>query len=336
MAKRRQSRPGRWATVTAVIVVASASYVMLSPDETARESAAPGARSGAGDIPLAMLGEPSSGELNSSADSANRVSPGRLAADQAASNSAIDFSRGLELFKLAQTRKDSLDARTQLNRALLVGLPPAQRREARERLAELAEEMIFGSRRIKGDPLVAGYVIKSGEVLVDIAKRHKVTAQLLAKINNLKDVNRIRAGQNIKLIEGPFHVEIHKSTHEMFLYLQDTFVRRFQVGLGEDGSTPVGVWKIKNKLTNPTYYPPRGGKIVLADDPENPLGERWIGLEGLEGEAAGQERYGIHGTNDPDSIGTNQSLGCVRLLNEDVEWVYDVLVMKHSRVTIKD
>jgi lipoprotein-anchoring transpeptidase ErfK/SrfK len=76
--------------------------------------------------------------------------------------------------------------------------------------------------------------------------------------------------------------------------------------------------------------------VIAADDPQNPLGERWIGLIGVSGGAVGQERYGIHGTIEPQSIGQSISLGCVRMYNEDVAQVYSYLVEKHSTVTILD
>jgi lipoprotein-anchoring transpeptidase ErfK/SrfK len=117
--------------------------------------------------------------------------------------------------------------------------------------------------------------------------------------------------------------------------LGTTFVHQFPVGLGLDGSTPRGEWRVRTKLLNPTYYPPRGGDIIAADDPRNPLGERWIALEGLSGEALGQQRYGIHGTIEPESIGREESLGCIRMYNEDVQQLYTYLVEKHSTVTIR-
>ena len=172
--------------------------------------------------------------------------------------------------------------------------------------------------------------------VVAIAKRYKITADFLARINHIADKNRIRAGQDLKVVHGPFHVQIRKHSLDMDVYLQDTLVRRYTVGLGEDGSTPTGEWVVKNKLVNPSYYPPRGGRIVAADDPENPLGERWLGLEGIAGEAIGQERYGIHGTNDPATVGHNMSLGCVRMHNRDVEILYELLVERHSTVQIVD
>ena len=56
-------------------------------------------------------------------------------------------------------------------------------------------------------------------------------------------------------------------------------------------------------------------------DPRNPLGSRWI--EWYRDGAP--TSYGFHGTNDPDSIGEAASEGCVRLLNEDVELLFEIL-----------
>jgi lipoprotein-anchoring transpeptidase ErfK/SrfK len=162
-----------------------------------------------------------------------------------------------------------------------------------------------------------------------------VTADFLAKVNGIADKNRIRVGRRIKVIHGPFRAVVVKADYRLEVYLDETFIKHYPVGLGEDDSTPAGTWKVQNKLENPQYYPPRGGQIILADDPENPLGERWIGLEGIAGEAVGQERYGIHGTIEPDSIGKNVSLGCIRMYNPDVEELYDLLVEGKSQVTVR-
>jgi lipoprotein-anchoring transpeptidase ErfK/SrfK len=121
----------------------------------------------------------------------------------------------------------------------------------------------------------------------------------------------------------------------MDIYLQDTFVRQYQVGLGANDSTPTGEWLVGTKLVNPTYYPPRGGRIISAGDPQNPLGEHWIELIGVSGAARGQSRYGIHGTIAPESIGKSESLGCIRLLNEDVAEVFTLLISKKSKVWVR-
>ena len=64
------------------------------------------------------------------------------------------------------------------------------------------------------------------------------------------------------------------------------------------------------------------------------MGERWIGLEGVKGNAVGREGYGIHGTIEPESIGKAVSMGCVRMLNEDVAFLYDLMLPGRSTVTI--
>jgi len=204
----------------------------------------------------------------------------------------------------------------------------------RAELTRLGDETVFSGRVLPGDPLVDRYVVKAGDSLAKIASQNAVTADLLAAINGIADKHLIREGQTIKVVKGPFRAVIHKKSYVLDVYVGDTFVKSFRVGLGAEGSTPTGEWRIKNKLENPTYYPPRGGVIVAADDPQNPLGERWIGLEGVSGEAVSQERYGIHGTSDPDSIGKSVSLGCVRLHNADVEKLYTYLIEGRSTVTV--
>jgi lipoprotein-anchoring transpeptidase ErfK/SrfK len=87
-------------------------------------------------------------------------------------------------------------------------------------------------------------------------------------------------------------------------------------------------------VKNPVYYSPRGEGVIEADDPANPLGEYWIGLAGVEGDAVGKESYGIHGTIDPTSIGRMESMGCIRLKNEDVAVLFSTLVEGKSTVLV--
>ena len=235
----------------------------------------------------------------------------------------------------ALARDDLIVARTHFSDALANSASAHERSTLRAELTRIGNETIFSPRLFPDDPLVERYVIKPGDTLAKIAKANKVSADLLAAINSITDKNRIRAGQAIKVIKGPFRVVVEKSTYSLDVYLDTTFVKHFRVGLGADDSTPSGEWGVATKLENPTYYPPRGGKMVAADDPTNPLGERWIGLTGLSDETHNLLRYGIHGTVEPDSIGKSVSLGCIRMYNEDAEALYSYLVEKHSTVTVR-
>ena len=114
------------------------------------------------------------------------------------------------------------------------------------------------------------------------------------------------------------------------------FITSLPVGLGKDDSTPVGAWKVLNKLKNPTYFSPRGEGIIAAGDPANPLGEYWLGLEGADAGTSDKASYGIHGTIEPDSIGKSESMGCIRLRDEDIKLVYEMLVEKESVVVVTE
>ena len=90
-------------------------------------------------------------------------------------------------------------------------------------------------------------------------------------------------------------------------------VEVFSVAVGAPNSpSPSGTFTIVNRVANPTYYHP--GKVI-APGPENPIGTRWIGLN--------QKGYGIHGTDQPSSIGYAKSHGCIRLRNADVERLFE-------------
>jgi len=229
-----------------------------------------------------------------------------------------------------------VEARTHLNEALRAGLSLPEVATARTRLAELADRTLFSKAILSGDPLVMRYVVTSGDTLGRLSRRVKVSEDILAEINRLPNKNFIREGQTLKLLKGPFHAVISKRRHEMDVFLQNTYVRTFRVALGENGSTPTGLWRVANHLENPDWTDPRTGKKWHPDDPANPIGEYWIGLEGIEGECVGQVGYGIHGTIEPETIGQDVSMGCVRLAADDIAFVYKLLLPGESLVSITE
>ncbi len=89
----------------------------------------------------------------------------------------------------------------------------------------------------------------------------------------------------------------------------------FQVAVGAtDSPSPDGEFQIINRLANPAYY--HKGMVIPAG-PANPLGSRWMGLS-LKG-------YGIHGTNEPRSIGKAASHGCIRMAKRDLEQLFGMV-----------
>ena len=245
--------------------------------------------------------------------------------------------------KLKQNAGDLVAARGMLNDALLAGnLGDADVAAVKKQIAELNTVLLFSGRVFAGDTLVQMVPIKPGDRLAKIASDCGVPFDLLMQVNHIVDPKKLKAGQSLKVIHGPINAVVNKSKFTLDLYLNgtggpgSTFVASYPVGLGEKDSTPTGTWEIKNKLKDPVHYGTRGEGVVAAGDPKNPLGPYWLGLEGTEGNAVGNDHYGIHGTIDPSSIGKMASLGCIRLHNEDVAVVYNLLVEKKSKVKVEN
>src|SRR5580700_5364481 len=95
--------------------------------------------------------------------------------------------------------------------------------------------------------------------------------------------------------------------------VEDGQVKRvYSVAVGKPSTpSPVGTFTIERRVANPTYH--HNGKTVLPG-PGNPVGTRWMGLS--------KHGYGIHGTNEPKSIGKAASHGCIRMSQADLEEFY--------------
>ncbi len=244
-----------------------------------------------------------------------------------------------------QTAGDLLGARSLLNSALLShSLSVADTDAVKKQLADINQIVVFSPKQFPKDPLGGVYTVKSGDRLASIGNAHSVPFELLLSLNRMTDARKLRYGQSLKVINGPFHAVVTKSKFTLDLYLgspggaDSTYITTFAVGLGTDNSTPTGTWTIKNKVIHPAYFPPEGhpGPTLLPDDPKNPLGPCWMGLEGTDGQAVGQQSYGIHGTIDPSSIGKQSSMGCIRMKNEDAQSVYKMLMQSKSTVIVRD
>ena len=93
---------------------------------------------------------------------------------------------------------------------------------------------------------------------------------------------------------------------------------------------------ITDRMRDPKWWGARDQRPIESGDPKNPLGKYWLALTGVEGKAEGQQSYGIHGTIDPESIGKQASMGCIRMRNEDVAVVYSVVLSGKTTVVVKD
>lgn len=230
-------------------------------------------------------------------------------------------------------------SRDLLNDVLKHPLSETVRQEVKSQLSKLSERWLLSRDVLTDDTLTEIYKVQRGDLLANIGNECKVPYQILQQINGIIRAEQLQAGQNIKIIRGPFNAVVSRSTYTLDLYLQDKYIKSYKVGLGlPNRQTPTGLWRVKpgDKLIKPTWTDPDTGRTYIADDPDYPLGSRWIGLEGLEGEAKGRTGFAIHGTKDPETIGTQSSKGCIRLFNGDVIELYNLLFAGHSLVRVVD
>ena len=119
--------------------------------------------------------------------------------------------------------------------------------------------------------------------------------------------------------EAPLTLSVSLSDYVLRVEQNGEVAAAFPVGLGANNTTPAGTFVISNKIARPDWYD--RGRSVPYGDPENPLGDHWMGLAA----AGGPEGIGLHGTNEPMSVGDNFSRGCIRMYPEDIaalfEWV---------------
>lgn len=100
----------------------------------------------------------------------------------------------------------------------------------------------------------------------------------------------------------PFTIDISLNARRLILLKDGVQQKQYPIAVGRMlHHTPIGNYIVINKAPNP------GG----------PFGTMWMSLS--------KEHYGIHGTNDPSSIGKAVSLGCIRMQNKDVEELASII-----------
>jgi LysM repeat protein len=231
-----------------------------------------------------------------------------------------------------------IEARDRFNELLPMVQGP-QRAFVKEQLASLSEKWLFSKTIFPEDKLCTNYKVSPGDVLANIGKHYNVPYEVLMQINGLDKPESLQAGATIKVINGPFHVRVYRSTFTMDIYLQNTYVKTLPVGLGKQSmETPTGRWRVAagGKMIKPRWTDPDTGRTYEPEDADYPLGSRWIGLEGVEGAAVGRKGFAIHGTKDPQQIGSQGSRGCIRLHNGDAVQVYNLLMPGVSLVDVVD
>jgi len=177
------------------------------------------------------------------------------------------------------------------------------------------------------------YTVKPGDSLGRIAKMFGTTEDLAQQSNLIKDPAMIRVGDLYRVFSGKFSVVVSKSRNDLVLSMNDRFFKRYRIGTGKFGKTPTGTFVIQDRIKEPVWWRPEGDRVPYGDK-ANILGTRWLALKAT-GTTPDVKGYGLHGTWDENSIGKQESLGCVRMRNADIEELY-LLLPIGTPVTIEE
>ncbi len=140
--------------------------------------------------------------------------------------------------------------------------------------------------------------------------KEKIIAAVLAALVCLGGETLVAAAEQ--------KIAINLASRILTLYRDGQKVYMFHIGAGKaETPTPVGSFSILSMEENPEWVDPKDSKLRVESGEDNPLGYRWMEFKDVT--------YGIHGTNKPESIGGYVSNGCVRMLEKDVERIYDAV-----------
>ena len=235
----------------------------------------------------------------------------------------LSFKKEVSQAEAEEENGDLLLARKHYREVLGKVTAPEDIKAINKRIEGLNMQILF-SNVVETDDLL--YEVHKGDSLGAIASRFGTTVELIKRANGLTS-DMIKVGDVLKVTQADFSVVVDKSQNILLLEKDGEVIKTYVVSTGRDNSTPVGTFKIVTKLKDPTWFRKDIGAIVPPDSPDNILGSRWLGFD-LSG-------YGIHGTTEPESLGTHETKGCVRMKNEDVEEIFAILP-RGSQVTIVD
>jgi len=199
------------------------------------------------------------------------------------------------------------------------GLSPAEAEQVTALLDQLAGTVIYSKQHLLEPP----YRTLPGDTLQKISQDYGVSAELLGKINGLREGQPLTPGTELKVLRGPFEAVVDLQRYELTMFLKGRYAGRFRIGVGRDYPPPAGAFAVCEKQLNPMFYGP--DRTIDAGDPANPLGKRLLNL--------GQQ-VAIHGTNNPQGVGRADGRGSIFLSDREIDDVFDILSVG-STVTIR-
>jgi len=189
-------------------------------------------------------------------------------------------------------------------------LPADQRAVLYSWLDALAGKVIYSREHL----VTQAHHVRKGETLYDVAHQYNVEYRLLQNINSrdVSDPLILIPATELKVVPGPFRVDVDLTTGELTLLVNDLYAGRFPFSVGDQPPQP-GDYRVVDKRSQQKTYVGFDGRMIPANDPANPYGGWWISLGG---------EVAIHGS--PATPG-NKTLGCISLSPQDAKDVYGIV-----------
>jgi len=170
------------------------------------------------------------------------------------------------------------------------------------------------------------YTIKRGDSLWKMERELKVPMDLLVTVNGL-DPNALTVGTQIKVPRVDFSVVIDKAQKTLTLRNRGQFLKKYRVGINRDeAAIPADTYSVIKKYDKGMEWTdPATNQTVKPGEPNNPYGGRFIEL---------RRGFGIHGTNEPEKVGTFIARGFISMQEDDINEVYGLVQLK-TQVTIR-
>ncbi len=206
-------------------------------------------------------------------------------------------------------------------------------------------EVIPGMERLG----ILRHKVKAGQLPSGIASRYRIAPEMLLALNPQLDPRRVGAGKRLKVVDlsnGSLRIVVDRKHFRLALWIsvrvpgetfdephdpaemattQHVLMGYFPIACGSHASpTPTGSTRIAVRVRHPSWRDPKTKKVYGPNDKKNVLGGYWLGLDK---KLLGQGGVGIHGySGSPPKnwIGKPVSHGCIRLLAEDIDRVFNV------------
>lgn len=175
------------------------------------------------------------------------------------------------------------------------------------------------------------YTVQSGDSMYVVRSRIRgqglqVDYGWMRDFNNKRNFDLVE-GEELKIPTTPLSIQAWRGAQLLAVFSGEFPIRLYEISIGVAGEeTPLGNFTVGLEEKDPVYWP-KGRAAIPYGNADNPLGERWIGFKE-------SPSYGIHGTNSESTIGSRETQGCLRLHNDQVIDLFD-LIDQGTAITIQ-